>query len=155
MKRSAFQLDPANAVLNPLEAAAEVIVQTGDGDPIRFQGKNLGKAADMLGFQVAYQWQSVGPESVTVPAGTFDALHVKGSGSATTKILIKKIEMSSQGDWWYSAQVPFGIVKGEGTTTLNKKTQSFTTELKSHGSSGATTQITKAVQDMPEIKLPF
>ena len=37
----------------------------------------------------------VGPESVTVPAGRFRALHVR----------------SAEGDAWVSAEVPFGIVK--------------------------------------------
>jgi hypothetical protein len=155
VKRSALSVDPTNALRNPFDQAVEIITQVGDQDPMRFSGKMLGKAGDILGVQVSYAFQEQGTESVTVPAGTFQTLHLKGSGSASTKIVIKRIEVQSQGDFWYSAQVPFGLVKGQGTDVVNGKSQSWTTELKSYGTSGAATKITKPPQDMPELKLPF
>lgn len=154
VKRSAFELDSSNAVRNPMDFAVEVVTQIGDENPIRFSGKSLSKAGDILGVSVTYAWQQVGTESVTVPGGSFQALHLKGSGTSETKVLFKKIKVESQSDMWYSTQVPFGLVKGQGSDVVNGKTESWTMELKEYGRSGAVTKITKTPQELPQIKLP-
>lgn len=67
----------------------------------------------------------VGQESVTVPAGTFDVLHLR----------------TSEGDVWVSLEIPFGLVKmmgGGGEQMV----------LMEHGSD-ATSSITETPREMP------
>ena len=71
----------------------------------------------------------LGTESVEVPAGTFDAHHIRPTD-----------ENPDQGDVWVSGDVPFGLVKAEspnGSMTLIDS------------GNGATSTITETPQDMP------
>ena len=71
----------------------------------------------------------LGTESVEVPAGTFDAHHIRPAD-----------EHSDQGDVWVSGDVPFGLVKGEGPDGSMVLIDS---------GNGATSTITETPQDMP------
>jgi hypothetical protein len=151
VKRSALEGNGLNAMRNPLGSASEIIMQVGDKDPIRYTGKTIGQANGAMGMQVNYTWQEAGSESVTVPGGTFDCKRLHGKGNVETKVLIKTFKVESEGDWWFSTAVPFGMVKAEGKQVVNGKPETFTMQLKSFGSSGAKSKITKTPTDVPDL----
>lgn len=71
----------------------------------------------------------LGTESVKVPAGTFQAHHIRPTDQEL-----------GQGDVWVSGDVPFGLVKFEGPDGSMALLDS---------GNGATSTITEAPQDMP------
>jgi len=81
-----------------------VIVRAGGYPAMRVSGQTAAMLADRVGYnKLAAEWaarcsmaQVVGWESVTVPAGTFRALHVKADDG---------------GEAWASPEIPFGLVK--------------------------------------------
>jgi hypothetical protein len=87
-------------------APRSLIVKLGAQPAMRIPGQMAGMMGQKPGQNSAFDWASrcsgahvVGWESVTVPAGTFRALHV------TT---------DDAGDVWASRDVPFGLVKLHG-----------------------------------------
>lgn len=130
---------------------AEIIMQNGDQDPMRMSGAGglMSGVVQAMDLEVNYNFSELGSETVTVPAGEFDARKVQGSGTTEAKIIFKKIKVDSDTTAWLSKKVPFGIVKSEGTTTTNKKTSTQSSELMEYGTSGATSLITKEPKDMP------
>jgi len=87
-------------------APRSLIVKIGPQPAMRVSGEMAGMMGQKPGENSAFDWASrcsgahvVGWESVTVPAGTFRALHV------TT---------DDEGDVWASRDVPFGLVKLHG-----------------------------------------
>jgi len=148
---SAFKDDPANAVNNLRAFGKEMIMQTGDQDPVRMTGAG-GMAESMMqamGTKISYSYEMVGDEDVTVQAGSFPARKMQGTGSAEMKVIFKKISVTSTNTAWLSDRVPFGMVKSEGESITNGKTSTHSTELLEYGESGAVTKITKTPQDLP------
>lgn len=148
---SAFKDDPANAVNNVRAFGKELIMQTGDQDPIRITGAG-GLAESMMqamGTEISYTYDFVGDEDVTVKAGSFPARKIQGTGTAEVKALFRKISVTSNNTAWLSDQVPFGMVKSEGESITNGKTSTHSSELLEYGMSGAVTQITKTPEDLP------
>jgi len=84
--------------------AHAVIVRAGGYPAMRVSGQTAAMLADRVGYnKLAAEWAArcsmarvVGWESVTVPAGTFRALHVKADDG---------------GEAWASPEIPFGLVK--------------------------------------------
>ena len=83
-----------------------LVTKVGSGPAIRVPEMLIAMVGQQIARSVASEvvrhcsnGEVVGPESVTVPAGRFRALHVR----------------SAEGDAWVSAQVPFGIVKAHFT----------------------------------------
>ncbi|MEM7358307.1 MAG: hypothetical protein AAF431_04385 [Pseudomonadota bacterium] len=151
VSESALKSDPANVLNNLRGFGAEIIMQSGDQDPMRITGAGgfMGGMMQAMDLEVNYNFTELGNESVTVPAGDFDARKVQGSGTTEAKVIFKKIKVDSDSTAWLSKKVPFGIVKSEGTTTTNKKTSTQSSELLEYGMSGATSLITKEPKDMP------
>jgi hypothetical protein len=150
IKKSLLEGDVVNAIGNFNDLAVEVIMQTGDGRPMRIKGVDsaMSSMAQAVGFQVEYSFTRDGSESVTVPAGTFDCRRYRGQGSSTAKIFVKKITVESQSTQWLSEEVPFGIVKVVSDDTINGTTQHSEGRLVAYGTSGATSRITGEPQDM-------
>lgn len=148
-----FQDDPANAVNNLRAFGKEMVMQNGNDDPILIRGAG-GMAESMLqamGTKVNYQYNFVGDEEVTVKAGSFPARKIEGTGSTEMKVMFKNMKISSSNTAWISDRVPFGLVKSEGETTSNGKKSTHRSELLEFGESGATSQITKAPEELPEL----
>ena len=148
---SAFKDDPANAVNNVREFGKEMIMQTGDQDPIRITGAG-GMAESVMqamGTSISYTYDFVGDEDVTVTAGSFPARKIQGTGTAEMKVIFKKISVTSNNTAWLSDRVPFGMVKSEGESITNGKTSTHSSELLEYGESGAVTRITKTPEDLP------
>lgn len=148
---SAMSGDPANVITNMRGFGTEIIMQTGDTDPMRLTGGGgmFSSMMQAMGTEVNYDFSELGDESVTVAAGDFDTRKVQGSGVTETKVIFKKIRVESESTVWLSKKVPFGIVKSIGTSTTNKKKSSHSSELLEFGMSGATSLITKPPQDLP------
>lgn len=126
-------------------------MQSGDQDPIRITGAG-GMAESMMqsmGTKISYTYDLIGDEDVTVPAGSFPARKIQGTGTAEMKVIFKKVSVTSNNTAWLSDQVPFGMVKSEGESITNGKTSSHSSELLEYGDSGAVTQITKTPEDLP------
>jgi hypothetical protein len=149
--------DPANVMTNMRGFGAELIIQSGDQDPMRMSGSGgmFGAVMKAMGTEVNYDFNELGDESVTVPAGSFDARKIQGRGVTESKIVFKKIRVESESTVWWSAKVPFGIVKSEGHSITNKKKSVHSSELMEYGPSGATSLITKQPTDMPNLSDMF
>lgn len=150
MKRTALEGDIANALGNFNEMAEEVIMQTGDSQPMRLKGAGsmMGGMMQGMGLQVSYTTTKDGNESVTVPAGTYDCDRYQGEGSTSVKIMFKKMNMESKSTQWISNEVPFGVVKMVSEDVVNGDPQNSETVLKAFGLSGATSKINGEPQDM-------
>lgn len=150
---SALQGDPANAVNNLRAFGKEMIMQTGDQDPMIMRGAG-GMAESMMqamGTKVTYAYKFVGDEDVTVKAGSFPTRKIQGSGATEMKVIFKKISVTSNNSAWISDSVPFGMVKAEGETITNGKTSTHFSELLEYGDTGAVTQITKTPKELPAL----
>lgn len=150
---SVFQDDPANAVNNLRAFGKEMIMQSGNDDPILIRGAG-GMAESMMqamGTKITYAYNFIGDEEVTVKAGSFPTRKMQGTGSTEMKIIFKKISVTSSNTAWISDRVPFGMVKSEGESTTNGKKSTHSSELLEYGDSGATSQITKTPEELPEM----
>ena len=148
---SAFKDDPANAVNNLRAFGKEIIMQTGDQNPIRMTGAG-GMAESMMqamGTKISYSYDFVGDEDVTVRAGSFPARKIQGTGTTEMQVMFKKISVTSSNTAWFSDQVPFVMVKAEGESITNGKTSTHSSELLEYGDSGAVSQITKTPEELP------
>ena len=148
---SAFKDDPANAMNNLRAFGKEIIMQSGDENPIRMTGAG-GMAESMMqamGTEISYSYNFVGDEDVTVKAGSFPARKIQGTGTTEMQVLFKKISVTSSNTAWLSDQVPFGMVKAEGESVTNGKTSTHSSELLEYGDSGAVSKITKTPDELP------
>jgi hypothetical protein len=150
---SALNSDPANAVNNLQGFGKEVIMQSGDQQPMRISGGGsmAGMAMKALGVKVEYQFEEKGRERVETPGGSFDARRIEGSGSASSKMMFRTIDISSESTMWVSEDVPFGLVRGETREQMNGKPQQSTMTLTEYGRSGASSAIVGTPQDMPQM----
>lgn len=153
MPASLFSKDPANVLGNIRAFGTEMIIQTGSEDPMRMNnsGGFMGGLMKSMNLEINYDFNDAGAETVTVKAGNFNTNKIQGSGSTDAKVMFKKIKVESDNTSWMSTEVPFGIVKNEGTSIINGKQSTYTSELIDFGLSGATSLITKEPQDMPEM----
>lgn len=153
IRRSAFTSDTANALFNMRGLADEMIIQTGDEQPMRMSG--MGSFAQgmlaAMGTEVTFDFKAQGDEAVSTTAGSFDAKKYVGSGSTKMKVMFRSVEISSETTAWMSSKVPFGMVKSVGTTTQNGKVSTTNSELIKYGASGAKSEITQEPQDMPDM----
>ncbi len=151
VSKEAMRSDPANVVNNLQGFGQEIIMQTGDSQPMRISGGGMlaGAALQAMGIEINYKFTVEGAETVDTAAGQFKARRVAGLGSSSGKVLFKKIEIKSQSLMWISEKVPFGIVKGESTDLINGKEQHSQTVLIEYGRSGAMTAISGEVRQMP------
>lgn len=145
--------DPANVLSNLRGFGVEMIMQSGDQDPmiIRGSGGMFGAIMQSMGTEVNYSFNELGSEQVTVPAGTFSTTKVQGSGTTETKVMFRKFKVESDSTVWLSKKIPFGTVRTEGTSITNGKKSSFSSQLMEYGMSGAKSLITKTPQEMPSI----
>ena len=143
--------DPANVVNNIQGFGKEIIMQSGDSQPMMMSegGMLAGTMMKSMGIEVNYQFNEEGAETVDTIAGQFEAKRIAGSGSTTSKILFKKMVIESQSVMWISEKVPFGIIKSENNDVINGKQQQSHTELTEYGTNGAKTAITGEVTKMP------
>jgi len=153
MKKSILQGDIANAVNDFNGLATEVIMQTGQGQPMRIKGADsmMTAMAQTPGLKVNYELSNDGAETVTVPAGTFSCNRYKGKGTTTAKVIFKTMTVESTVTQWISSKVPFGVVKVVSDDLVNGEQQHTQITLTSFGSSGATSKITGEPQDLPSM----
>ena len=151
VSKEAMDSDPANVVNNLQGFGQVIIMQTGDSQPMMLTGGGMlaGAALQAMGFEVNYQFTVEGTETINTAAGQFKARRVAGTGSSSAKILFKKFEVKSQSVMWFSEEVPFGIVQSESTDLINGKEQRSQTVLIEYARSGAVTEITGKVLQMP------
>jgi hypothetical protein len=112
------------------------VVMKAEGQPaMRLPDTMLGMMRGQVDLPISSMSEScaasslLGTETVTVPAGTFEAYHIRPSDQ----------EMG-EGDVWVSPDAPFGLVKGagdDGSMTLIE------------AGTGAISTITETPQDMP------
>lgn len=145
--------DPANVLSNLRGFGVETIIQTGNEDPMRM-GDSGGMMAGIMAAtqaEIVFDFEVLGREKVSIPAGEFETQKMRGTGSVDMKIVFKKIRVESDAMMWMSSKVPFGTVKIEGTTVTNGKTSTNASELLEYGMSGAQSEITKEPKDMPQM----
>lgn len=152
-KKSIYEGDIANALGNFSDLATEVIMQVGDGQPMRIKdaGSAMGPMAQAVGLKVNYNLTADGEETITVPAGSFNCARYRGEGQTSAKVMFKSIEVHSRATQWISQKVPFGVVKVISDDVVNGKPEHTESVLKAFGRSGATSKITGEPQDMPSM----
>ncbi|RBP53060.1 hypothetical protein [Arenicella xantha] len=150
---STLKADPANVLNNLRGFGVETIVQSGNEAPMRMGDTDGMMAGVMKAFntEIEFDFESLGNESVTVPAGDFSAQKIRGQGSVSMKVMFKKINVESDNTSWLSTKVPFGTVKVDGTTTTNGKESRYESQLVEFGMNGAKSEITAEPKDMPEM----
>jgi hypothetical protein len=85
----------------------------------------------------------VGEETVTVPAGTFKTTHYHFKSDRN----VNGMQISSEGDVWVSAGVPFGMVKEQGKTSGMRGDRETSMVLVATGT-GAKSSITETPREM-------
>lgn len=155
--QSSLNRDFSNTVNNLRSYGKEIIIQHGNDDPLLITGGGMlaEKMMQATGTEIKHNFKVIGTEKVTVPAGSYKAKKIAGSGSTETKGMFKTIKVESKSTMWIANGVPFGIVKIESNDTVNGKPQTGLVQLIKHGKSGATTQITKTPQALPNIPNMF
>jgi len=150
---SAFADDPANLMSNLRAFGVETIFQNGNEDPMRITstGGMLEGIMNAMQANIDYDFKALGTEQITLSSGTFETKKMQGSGTVDMKILFKKMRVETDSTLWLSNKVPFGMVKAQGTTLTNGKQSSNASVLLEYGASGAVSEITKPVVDMPEL----
>jgi hypothetical protein len=145
--------DPANVMGNLRGFGKETIIQSGKGDPTRISGSGgfLGGMMKSMGIEIKFDFNTVGSESINVPAGDFSSEKIQGTGTADGKILFKKFHIESDTSVWMSKKVPFGTIKILSTSVHNGKKSRSDSELLDFGLSGAKSLITKEPKDMPQM----
>ncbi|MFT5573131.1 MAG: hypothetical protein ACI9FR_002064 [Cryomorphaceae bacterium] len=145
--------DPANVMSNLRGFGTEIIVQNGKEDPMRMSdsGGMLAGIMQVTQAEIVFDFEDQGKESVSVPGGDFKANKTHGVGSVEMKVIFKKIRVESDTTMWLSSKVPFGTVKTEGTSSLNGKVSTISSEVIEYGASGAASEITKEPKDMPKM----
>ena len=109
----------------------EIVMKSGDKPAMKMDGMMLNMIRGQMEKQsflsdVCKDVTLVGPESVTVPAGTFQTRHFRSDKYTS--------------DSWLSSDIPFAMVKSVG--------KNYEMALRSHGA-GAKSSITEKPQSMP------
>ena len=146
---SALNGDPANLASNLTGYGKEIIIQTGDAQPMRIREGGMfgGMMMQALGIQIDYQFTKLGNEKVETPAGEFKAEKFAGTGSAEGRILLQKISVQSESEIWMTPDVPFGFARSVSTETVNGKPGSSQSQVTSYGMDGGVSKITGEPMD--------
>ncbi len=150
---SVFKSDAENILGNLNGLGEETIIQTGNEKPMRIRdsGGMMAGMMNAFGAQITHDYSAQGSESVSVPAGEFEAQKISGSGTVEMKVIFKKIHVESDSTVWISDKVPFGAVRGETTSVTNGKASTTSSQLLEFGKSGAVSLITQEPEDMPDM----
>ena len=92
-------------------------------------------------MQVDYQFASAGMEAVEIPAGEFKAEKFTGTGSAETRILMQKVSVRSESEYWMTPEIPFGFARMVSSDTVNGKPQRSEAHVTSFGMSGGESRL--------------
>jgi hypothetical protein len=116
--------------LSELAKVQEIVFKPGDRPAMKVSGMMLGMIRQQLEKQSFFAELCkgvtlVGPETVTVPAGRFKAMHFHGSANGS--------------DSWISSEVPFSLIKTTG--------KNYQMEFAAQGD-GAQSSITEKPQEM-------
>jgi hypothetical protein len=152
MEKSLMSGDPEDIFNNLQGLGAEIIMQTGDQEPMKIEaGGMMSGMMQSMGPEIDYKFKELGHETIKVPAGKFKCKVVEGEGTAEMKIVFKTIRVNGKSKQWTSDKVPFGIVKMESTSEMSGKETKTEAVLLSCGDSGAVSEIRGQPQS---IKLP-
>ncbi len=146
--------ESANVMQNLRGFGEEVIIQNGKKDkPMRINnsGSLIGNMMNSMGAEIRYEFTSIGPETIETAVGPLKSEKISGKGVVDMKVVFKKIHVESDNTMWISTQIPFGIIKQEGTTVTNGKSSTQNSQLLEFGMSGAVSEITKDAEDMPDL----
>ncbi len=150
LEASLLKGNPEDVFNNMRGLGKEIIMQSGDADPMKIEeGGMLGGAImDTLGMEIDYNFEETGKEKVETAAGKIKCKVIEGTGSVKTKIIFKTIVIDGTSKQWMSDEVPFGIVKAESTSTMNGETSTTSSLLLDYGKKGATSQIQGEAQSL-------
>jgi hypothetical protein len=149
-----FSDNPENLSIDLKSNYVELIVQTGDTEPIRMReiGRTLDVVLDVFGGDFTQTWESGSFEAVTVSAGTFHTQKLLGSGTSNSRF---GGNSSTAHTIWYTQSVPFGVVKSEVRMTDKKgKVTTQSIRLLDYGTSGAHSLITSTPVELPQLTMP-
>lgn len=146
--------ESANVMQNLRGFGEEVIIQNGKKDkPMRISnsGGLIGNMMNSMGAEIRYDFTNLGSETIETAVGPLKSEKISGRGVVDMKVVFKKIHIESDNTVWISSKIPFGIIKQEVTTVTNGKNSTQSSKLLEFGMSGAVSEITKEVEDMPDL----
>ena len=153
VSQAALTGDPGDIMSNLRGIGDEIILQSGDQQPMRITGG--GAMADAMlqamGTQMDYDYRTAGEKDVSVPAGTFTCTVHEGSGYTEMKVMFKTIRVESETQMCLSGSVPFALVSSESESVTNGDKSKTTVKLLEFGASGAVSKITRAPADAPSL----
>jgi len=156
VEASLFESDMTNALANLRGAGREIIVKTGD-EALRISEGGLMADMALKAFDssISFEITNTG-ETATIdtPAGAFKAHKIIGTGETTMKVFMRTMKVTSTSEIWLSSDVPFGIVSSTTNSVVNGKPETSEMTLLEFGMSGATSEITGEIMDMPTFKFP-
>lgn len=157
VEASVISENPENVAANLQKFGKEIILQSGNGDPMRIaEGGALAQMMmKSLGVSVDYSYTEAGTKVVEVPAGKFNCTVMRGEGTTEVRVIMRKISVASRIESCTSGQVPFGVVAYATVSTENGKETRSEARLMEFGKTGAVSSITRAPVDMPEIPKLF
>lgn len=152
LERGAFKDLGANLINNFKSKAKVMIMKSGKEKPMKVPlGENsmMGNLMGGMDVKANFDYQPQGSETVKTAAGEFTANKYLGTGSTSVVFFGKTMTSESKSTMWFDEKVPFGIVKSVIETVSNQKKTTMEEEIISFGTSGATSEITGPVEEMP------
>jgi hypothetical protein len=143
MEAKSLEGKPEDIVNNMRGMGKEMILQSGENDPIAIEegGMMGGALLQAMGTEINYQFKELGKETVETQAGKIKAKVIEGAGSVEMKVVFKTMKVDGTTKQWITNEVPFGMVKMESTSTVSGKTSKVEGILLSFGKSGAVSEI--------------
>ena len=149
MEKSLLQKDPEDVFSNLQGLGEEIIMQSGDQDPVKIEaGGMMSGMMQSMGPEIDYSFKKLGDETIEVPAGKIKCKVVEGEGSVEMKIVFKTIHVDSKSKQWTSDKVPFGIVRMDSVSITSGKESKMESVLLAYGDSGAKSEIKGQPQSM-------
>ncbi len=146
-----------NVIGNLQKYGREIIMQQGDQSPMRITegGAFAQMMMKSMGVKVDYDYQQAGEKTVDVPAGQFKCENLKGAGNTEVKVLVQTMRIQAEVETCISDKVPFGIVYYQSNSTTNGKASTTEAKLTEFSKTGATSLITQAPVDAPQMPKLF
>jgi hypothetical protein len=151
MERSIMKGDPSHVINNLRGLGKEIIMQTGDQEPMIIEegGMMAGALMKAFGVEVNYQFDETGKEAVETPKGKIKCQVMEGSGTTQMRGMFGSKTVNSEVKQWLSTDVPFGIVKSVSSDDMDGKKSKMELNLLDYGKSGAVSQIKGTPQKLP------
>lgn len=136
-----LQKYPENVLANLRGYATSIVAKKGDreSEDLDVDGNMALQAEQSTGINFEHELFGSEEKKVSVPAGEFKCLSVKGKMAGKVKIIVMTMSVESEIRSCYSNSMPFGLIQTESDMVIRGQAVKMKIELMSYGSSGAKT----------------